>query len=217
MHIEILVEDVSGKKALDIITPKILGDRATFSVHSYKGVGRIPQNLRGKPDPSKRILLSNLPRLLGGFGRAFSGYGEGYKAAVIVICDLDQKDLNTFLKELNAALDSCNPKPETYFCIAVEESEAWLLGDIPAIKSAYPKAKDQVLKSYVNDSICGTWELLADALLDGGHRGLAAKGWHIAGRQKSEWAENITPHMNPDANLSNSFNYFKSSLLKLVK
>ena len=30
MHFEILVEDSSGKKALDILMPKILGDQHTF-------------------------------------------------------------------------------------------------------------------------------------------------------------------------------------------
>ncbi len=42
MHFEILVEDLSGKKALDILVPKILGNTHSFVVHSYKGIGRIP-------------------------------------------------------------------------------------------------------------------------------------------------------------------------------
>lgn len=37
MHFEILVEDQSGKKALDIIVPKIIGDSCTFTVHPYNG------------------------------------------------------------------------------------------------------------------------------------------------------------------------------------
>jgi len=45
MHFEILVEDQSGKKALDILVPKIIGDRHTFKIRAYKGIGRIP-----KPD-----------------------------------------------------------------------------------------------------------------------------------------------------------------------
>ena len=32
MHFEILVEDSSGKRALDILMPKILGDQHTFKV-----------------------------------------------------------------------------------------------------------------------------------------------------------------------------------------
>ena len=43
MHFEILVEDQSGKKALDILVPKIIGDEHTFKVISYKGLGHIPE------------------------------------------------------------------------------------------------------------------------------------------------------------------------------
>lgn len=38
MHFEILVEDQSGKKALDNLVPKIIGDEHTFNVHPYKGM-----------------------------------------------------------------------------------------------------------------------------------------------------------------------------------
>ncbi|MGB5685679.1 MAG: hypothetical protein WBM35_07705 [Candidatus Electrothrix sp.] len=45
MHFEILIEDQSGKKALDILIPKLISLEHTFKVHSYKGIGRIPKNL----------------------------------------------------------------------------------------------------------------------------------------------------------------------------
>ena len=45
MHFEILVEDLSGKKALDILVPKLIDEHHTFIVHPYKGIGRIPKNL----------------------------------------------------------------------------------------------------------------------------------------------------------------------------
>ena len=35
MHFEILVEDQSGKKALDILVPIIIGDEHTFSILPY--------------------------------------------------------------------------------------------------------------------------------------------------------------------------------------
>src|ERR1035441_7725622 len=125
MHIEILVEDLSGKMALDILVPRIVGGQDTFRVHSYKGVGRIPKNMKDATDPSKRILLTNLPKLLKGYGRTFERYPRNYTAAVILVCDLDDKDLKDFLQELNGILDACHPRPETRFCIAIEEGEAW--------------------------------------------------------------------------------------------
>lgn len=212
MHFEILVEDQSGKVALDILVPKIIGNNHTFEVRPYKGVGRIPKNMNTAVDASKRQLLDNLPRLLGGYGKSWQrGYG-----AVIVICDLDSKCLKSFRNELMELLNSCNPRPETRFCIAIEEGEAWFLGDIPAIKQAYPKAKEVVLNTYVNDSICGTWQHLADAVYKGGSQHLSSLGWQIIGAEKSAWAENISPYMDLNSNLSPSFNYFLRKLKELA-
>ena len=134
MHFEVLVEDQSGKKALDILIPEITGGQGTYRIISYRGIGRIPRRLRSKSEANKRILLDQIPRLLKGYGKTFADYPSNYPAAVILICDLDDKCLKTFRQELFTILDSCNPKPETRFCIAIEEGEAWLLGDMPAIK-----------------------------------------------------------------------------------
>ncbi len=213
MHFEILVEDQSGKKTLDILVPKIIGDTHTFDVKSYKGVGRIPAKMNSSVDASKRILLANLPRLLAGYGKSW----QGYPAVVIIICDLDNKCMNSFRSELIELLNTCNPSPKTRFCIAIEEGEAWFLGDIPAIKQAYPRAKDAVLKTYVSDSICGTWEKLADAVYIGGSQALSSLGWHVVGAEKSAWSEKITPHMDLENNTSPSFNYFLGKLRELAE
>lgn len=124
MHLEILVEDRSGKMALEILVPKIISGEHTFNIHSYKGIGRIPKNLHGNGDASKRILLDQLPRLLRGYGKTFANYPENCPAAVILVCDLDDKCLVAFREELLAILDACDPKPIARFCIAVEEGEA---------------------------------------------------------------------------------------------
>jgi Domain of unknown function (DUF4276) len=216
MHFEILVEDQSGKKALEILIPKILGNRPTFAIYSYKGIGRIPRNMRDADDPSKRILLENIPKLLKVYGKAFAGYPPNYKAAVIVVCDLDDKNLSAFIEELAAILDACHPKPTTRFCLAIEEGEAWLLGDLPAVRTAYANADNAVLNSYVNDSICGTWEKLADAIFPGGARKLSARGWQSIGAEKSKWATEISPHMDIDTNLSPSFEFFREALRSLA-
>lgn len=166
--------------------------------------------MRTGVDASKRILLDNLPRLLNGYGKTW----QNFPAAVFVVCDLDDKCLKAFRQELFAILNRCNPRPETHFCIAIEEGEAWFLGDIPAVKSAYLKAKEPVLNAYVNDSICGTWERLADAIYNGGSAALSAKGWQAVGAEKSQWAEKISPHMDVANNSSPSFVYFRKKLLE---
>ncbi len=158
MHFEILVEDLSGKKALDILVPKIIGEMHTFKVHPYKGIGHIPRNMKDAKDARKRILLANLPKLLKGHGNTFHGYSNNYRAAVILVCDLDDKCLKAFRKDLFRILNACNPKPETRFCIAIEEGEAWFLGDLNAIDKAYPRAKASVI-SATNSGSC--WSEIA--------------------------------------------------------
>ena len=108
------------------------------------------------------------------------------------------------------------PVPPTHFCIAIEEGEAWLLGDLNAIKQAYPRAKDAILNSYTNDDICGTWEKLADAVYNGGVSKLTEKGYHSIGAEKAKWAEYITPHMDVMNNHSQSFCYFRNKIYALL-
>ena len=81
MHFEILVEDQSGQKMLDILVPKIIGADHTCKVIAYKGVGRIPKNINAGVDASKRMLLGNLPRRLRGYGK----FWPNYPAAVLVV------------------------------------------------------------------------------------------------------------------------------------
>ncbi|CAK0769294.1 DUF4276 family protein [uncultured Gammaproteobacteria bacterium] len=212
MHFELLVEDVSGKKALDILVPKILGDGHTFDVHSYKGIGHIPKDLHKTKDPSKRILLNQLPRILRGYGREFAGYPSDYPVAVVVVCDLDDRCLKTFRDELLAVLDDCRPAPVTRFCIAIEEGEAWLLGDPAAIKIAYPKAKDAEL-----NKMGSTWETLADAVHLGGAIVLKKNGYPAIGEAKFRWAEAIAPWMDVENNQSPSFVYFRDKLRGLAQ
>ena len=217
MHLEILVEDISGRKMLESLVPRLVNKETdTFRIHAYKGIGHIPGNMRDSKDPSKRILLENLPKLLKGYGRAFASYPANAPATVVLICDLDDRRLKEFLDELHDVLHACNPAPSTRFCLAIEEGEAWLLGDIPAIKKAYPHARTDVLTAYINDSICGTWETLANAVYSGGERALAAKDYQVVGAEKTRWAENITPHMNVEQNDSPSFSFFRNTLNDLV-
>jgi len=215
MHFEILIEDISGKTALEILIPKIISDEHTFYIHSYKGIGRIPQGLTPSSDPKKRILLDQIPKLIQGYGNTFAGYPPNYSAVLVIVCDLDNRCLSNFRGELFACADKCVTKPKTYFCIAIEEGEAWYLGDIDAIKTAYPKAKDAILNSYVNDSICSTWERLADAIFLGGAQSLSKLGWQAVGKEKTAWATNISPYMNVDINQSPSFCYFREKLRSL--
>ena len=214
MHFKVLVEDASGGKAIEVVMQKILGENYSehsWEIHPYKGLGRIPPDLRGTTDPRKRILLDRLPRLLRGYGRSLNE-----SCSVLVVVDLDDKDCMAFKRELLDVLNACRPHPRTLFRIAIEESEAWLLGDRAAVKAAYPDAKDSVLDGYKQDSICGTWEVLADAVHSGGSAPLKKAGYPEIGGAKYEWAERIARHMNIDRNRSKSFQVFRDGVRNLA-
>lgn len=215
MHFEVLVEDASGSIILETFLGKILGingQQHTYRIHPYKGIGRLPKDLRGKNDPTKRILLNQLPKILRGYGHSL----QYVDAAVIIVVDLDDKVCTTFKEDLVRILDTCDPKPCTLFRIAIEEMDSWLLADVNAIKMTYPLARDKVLESYVQDSICGTWERLADAIYPGGSAKLKALGWPHIGQAKCEWAKKISPNVNVDTNASKSFQVFRQGLLRLA-
>ena len=217
MHFEILIEDMSGRRALEVLVPKIIGDGPhTCRVFSYKGVGKIPKDQKVALGVRHKQLLNDLPRRLQGYGKTFPADSDHHSTAVVVVCDLDKKDKQTFLDELSSILQDCSPKPLTRFCLAIEEGEAWFLGDADAILAAYPLAKQSVLENYVQDSICGTWETLADAIYTGGHSALVEKGWQAVGAEKFRWAENITPNMDVGRNKSPSFAYFREQLMSLA-
>lgn len=213
MHIEILVEDSSGAKLIEALMHRVIGPEGkphTWRIHPYKGIGRIPKGLTTKTDPTKRILLDHLPRLLSGYGKT-----PGIDAVVVAL-DNDRRDCRKFLAELKAIQKQCNPAPTTMFRLAIEEMEAWLLGDRQALLAAYPKAKKDVLARYQQDSTCNTWELLADATYPGGRAAIHEVGWPLAGQIKHEWAEKITPYMNVEINASYSFSKFRDGLRRLV-
>lgn len=213
MHLEFLVEDSSGSRLVSLLLEKMLGAEGllhTWRIHGYKGIGRIPKGLTAKGDPEKRALLNQLPRLLSGYGKT-AGID-----AVVVVMDSDERNVDEFTRELNQVLEQCNPSPNAFFFLAIEEMEAWLLGDKAAILSAYPRAKKDVLARYHQDSICGTWEALADAVHRGGHAAILSAGWPLPGQMKHEWVERIGPFLDVKENLSPSFNAFRNGVVAIT-
>lgn len=215
MHIEILVEDSSGEKLLDVLLPQLLGSQGephTWRLHAYKGIGRIPGKLTPKADPAKRILLDQLPKLLRGYGKT-----PGIDA-VVVMLDVDRRNCAEFLRELKEITEACVAHSATkiLFRLAIEEMEAWYFGDREAVLLAYPRAKRNILDAYVQDSICGTWELLADAIYPGGSAMIIKAGWPLPGQVKHEWAEKIGPLMNLERNISPSFSKLCDGLRRFI-
>lgn len=213
MHIEVLVEDSSGAALMTHLMPKLLGDAAqdhTWRIKGYKGIGHIPRNMTSQSDAAKKTLLDNLPRILEGYGRT-----PGYDA-VLVLVDTDDRNVAHFRRDLRAVLTQCQHAPRTVFGLATEEIEAWYFGDRTALLEAFPNADKKVLQKYQQDAICGTWEMLADALVKGGSAGLKKQGFHKAGEFKHECANRIGPLMDVTRNQSPSFENTRQSFEGLL-
>lgn len=213
MHIEILVEDSSGETLLGYLIPELLGPYGnphTWRLHPYKGIGRIPPGLATTADPEKRMLLDQLPKLLSGYKKT-----PGIDA-VVVILDNDRRDCVAFLNELKGVANKCQMADRTMFRLAIEEMEAWYFGDRDALLKAYPRARKHVLDAYIQDSKCGTWEALADAIWPGGSAAIKKAGWPVPGQAKHQWADRIGPLMDIDRNTSPSFRKLREGFRRLA-
>jgi len=73
-----------------------------------------------------------------------------------------------------------------------------------------------VLNRYQQDAVCGTWEMLADALVKGGAAAVKSQGYRKAGELKHEWANCIGPRMNVGRNQSPSLGTTRQGVTDLV-
>lgn len=211
MHFEFLVEGRSELTALSIMMHHILGEYRkphTWNIHKHRGIGNLPDDLLAKPNPANQTLLYNLPSKL----RAYAASKDD-DLVVVVLVDLDdRKDCRAFKANLVRALEGCTYHIPCLFCIAIEELEAWYLGDEKAILEAYPDANVKLLHTYKQDSQCGTWELLCDAVYPELHRESMGKRSQSVLGKKVELAKRIAPHMNIEKNRSCSFQYFRDKI-----
>ncbi|MCM1214585.1 MAG: hypothetical protein NC331_03645 [Lachnospiraceae bacterium] len=213
MHFQFLIEDQSGAALIEILMQKIsLTNRTiTYNCKSFKGLGGFTKKNTVKETKSGK-LLNDLATYLRGFNKSF----QYIPAVIIVVLDNDTRNTEEFLTELNRVAQQNMITVDYVFCIAVEEMEAWLLGDEVAVLTAYPLAKIQLLHTYVQDSICGTWEVLADVIYPGGASKMKKEcpTYTEIGNCKSEWAQKIGCHMDIANNNSPSFNHFIAEITK---
>jgi hypothetical protein len=202
MRVEILVEELSAKAALQVLLPQLLPVGCSFRFIVFNGC---------------HDLLGQLRRVLNGYANRIYRQGE-QDLRVIVLVDADTKGVDRKkLLEAEAAAAGLVTKTtagaEAHFYvlnrIAVNELEAWLLGDRAAIQAAYPRIHPPHFKGMARNPdtmVKSSFELLH--LLQKG-------GYFTAGKQKQKWAADIAAKMNVYQNESTSFQHFCTGLAAL--
>ncbi len=213
-YIEILIEDKSGSILVEQIMDKYVVDKKNiaYKIHSFKGIGKLPLKANNMSQIKSKRLLTDLPMYLKGMDASLKNMPG--KKAIFVILDSDEEDCAEMKRSLVRMYHELGISIQVFFCIAIEEIEAWLLGDSEALLAAYPMAKRQLLQKYVQDSVIGTWEYLADIVYTGGLSSLkrGSSSYYEIGMFKCECARNIGALLDIRRNVSQSFNYFIGKL-----
>jgi hypothetical protein len=202
MHIEILVEESSAEAALRNILPRILNPSDSFEIHPFQG----------KPD-----LLVKLPQRLKGYQ---TWLPPDWRIVVLIDADDDNcRGLKDRLEQIAARsglVTKTTRRGEEPFQVlsrlAIEELEAWFLGDAEALHAAYPRIPPNLgQKARFRDPDAvkgGTWEAL--------ERELKRKGYHPEGSPKITVAREVSRYMVPERNRSRSFQVFRQGLREVI-
>ncbi len=184
IQLEILTEEPSAEAALALILGKINQDRFTFKIITHQG---------------KYDLLQKLPAKL----RAYQKFGLDDKYLIVLI-DRDHEDcfalkgrLEQIAQEAGLSTKS-NPEEGGFKVlnrIAIQELEAWFLGDYEAVKAAYPKVSGKA-NTPNPDAVAKPSTHLTRILRRAGYQKLDGK---------IETARKIAKHMAPNKNGSESF------------
>lgn len=202
MHLEILVEEPSAEAALKNLMPKIIGNNVSFRIIVHQG--------------KKDLLRKIVPKL-----KAYSKWITD-EIKIVVLVDLDRDNCKTLKNKLNSIAEDAGLKIKTSIGefsndfqilnrIAIEELEAWFLGDKNAILSIYKNVSIEALNKnkYSNpDAIANTWEEL--------ERLLQRFRYYTGGLNKIQNAKMISEHMDVNNNSSKSFNVFRLGLLQII-
>jgi hypothetical protein len=197
MHLEFLLEEPSAEAFLTGFLPRILPDGTTWNLIQFQG---------------KANLLAKLESRLRGYRSWLPEDGR-----IVVVVDEDRGDCLALKKRLEDAalsaglLTKSSARGVAFQVlnrIAVEELEAWFLGDVEGLRTAYPGVPPS-LGSQKNfrdpDAVRGgTWEAIERVLQRAGH--------FPGGLGKIELARTMGEHLDPSRTRSRSFKCFLQGL-----
>ena len=132
--------------------------------------------------------------MLKGYGKTYPKDSTSYPAAIIVVCDLDdQVPEDHSVRNSSMSLMRATPNLKLVFASPLRKVRHGSLVIFQRSSLLIDQAKETVLKAYENDSICGTWEILADAISPGGAKALKKEGWQAVGARKNQIGRKRSP------------------------
>jgi len=198
-HFEIFLEEPSAEAFVAEVWGKMAPAGATYQTHAFQG---------------KQELLAQLPMQLKAYAKWIPDHFR-----IVILVDEDRQDctgIKTLLEKMcrDAGLGTLTAPgsgARVANRIAVEELEAWMLGDPVALRMAFPKLPPTFEKSKAYrdpDAVKGgTWEAL--------ERLLQKAGYYQGGLAKVDCARKVAAHIEPERNLSKSFKVFQSGIHRL--
>ena len=200
MHVVFFLEEPSAEAFFSEFLPRVAPAGMTSQLIVFQG----------KPD-----LMKNLTARLKGYG---GWIPDDWR--IVVLVDEDREDCRGLKAALEASAAAAGLLTKTSAGgqrftvlnrIAVEELEAWFLGDVEALRAAYPGVPANLgaqAKFRDADAVTGgTWEALERVLQRAGH--------FPGGIGKIDLARTMARHLTPEANRSRSFQCFMAGLSQL--
>jgi hypothetical protein len=186
VKIHALVEGPSERAFLESWARRLLPGH-DIVVYPHQGKGVLPSDLARPPDRHNRALLHQLPAKL----RAFAESLDPETERVLVLVDADDDSCVDLNRDINRAAQQLAPGISVLVRVAIEETEAFYLGDLRALALAFPGADMDLARAYEADSICATAEYFGRVVNDGGSNKVA-------------WAEAMGPRVTVVAARSRS-------------
>jgi hypothetical protein len=195
MTLHVFLEEPSAEYVLRSLLPRMVGREHEFFV------------FRGKQD-----LMRRLPDRL----RGYAGWAVSAGVRIVVLVDRDDDDCTELKGRMEKAATTAGfttgVAGTVLNRIVVTELESWLLGDVPALRQAYPRLPEglaaQARFRDPEDVRGGCWE--AVELM------LKQHGYHLAGLRKGQLAKDVAQHMDVENNRAASFAAFRDGVRRLV-